>query len=112
MASSVGGFESDISKNGQTHEHVLLAYKLSVKQLIVAVNKMDIMEPPYSSTRFKEINKEGNAYIKKIGYNSEAVTFVPISGWYGDNMIEPSTKVRTDWDGINQMQPSQIFECL
>lgn len=67
---------------------------------------MDIMEPPYSSARFKEISKEVHAYIENIGYNSEAVAFVPISGWYGDNMIEPSTKVRTDWHGINQMQPS------
>lgn len=105
MASAVGEFESDISKNGQTHEQTL-AYTLSVKQLIVAVDKMDIMEPPYSSARFKEISKEVHAYIENIGYNSEAVAFVPISGWYGDNMIEPSTKVRTDWHGINQMQPS------
>ncbi|XP_064445841.1 elongation factor 1-alpha, somatic form-like [Mirounga angustirostris] len=93
VASGVGEFESGISKDGQTREHVLLAYTLGVKQLIVAVNKMDITEPPYSSARFEEISKEVKAYIKKIGYNSEAVAFVPISGWHGDNMIEPSTKM-------------------
>ncbi|XP_004394822.1 PREDICTED: elongation factor 1-alpha-like [Odobenus rosmarus divergens] len=93
VASGVGEFESGISKNGQTREHVLLAYTLGVKQLIVAVNKMDITEPPYSSARFEEISKEVKAYIKKIGYNPEAVAFVPISGWHGDNMIEPSTKM-------------------
>ncbi|XP_032450463.1 elongation factor 1-alpha, somatic form-like [Lynx canadensis] len=93
VASGVGEFESGISKNGQTREHVLLAYTLGVKQLIVAVNKMDITEPPYSSARFEEISKEVKAYIKKIGYNSEAVAFVPISGWHGDNMIEPSNKM-------------------
>ncbi|XP_030888550.1 elongation factor 1-alpha-like [Leptonychotes weddellii] len=92
VASGVGEFESGISKDGQTREHVLLACTLGVKQLIVAVNKMDITEPPYSSARF-EISKEVKAYIKKIGYNSEAVAFVPISGWHGDNMIEPSTKM-------------------
>uniref|UniRef100_A0A452QYL9 Elongation factor 1-alpha n=1 Tax=Ursus americanus TaxID=9643 RepID=A0A452QYL9_URSAM len=93
VASGVGEFESGISKHGQTREHVLLAYTLGVKQLVVAVNKMDITEPPYSSARFEEISKEVKAYIKKIGYNSEAVAFVPISGWRGDNMIEPSTKM-------------------
>ena len=43
--------------------------------------------------RFKEIVKEVSSYIKKIGYNPKAVAFVPISGWHGDNMLEPSTKM-------------------
>lgn len=41
-------------------------------------------------TRFAEIEKEVGSYIKKIGYNPKAVAFVPISGWNGDNMLEPS----------------------
>merc|ERR1719351_474035 len=41
IASGTGEFEAGISKNGQTREHALLAYTLGVKQLIVAVNKMD-----------------------------------------------------------------------
>ena len=40
VAAGVGEFEACISKNGQTHEHALLAYTLGVKQLIVGVNKM------------------------------------------------------------------------
>ncbi|KAM9245181.1 elongation factor 1-alpha, somatic form-like [Dugong dugon] len=93
VASGVGEFEAGISKNGQTREHALLAYTLGVKQLIVVVNKMDITEPPYSSARFEEITKEVKAYIKKIGYNSEAVAFVPVSGWHGDNMLAASSKM-------------------
>ena len=34
-----------------------------------------------------------SGYIKKIGYNPKAVAFVPISGWHGDNMLEPSEKM-------------------
>merc|ERR1712106_712855 len=79
-----------ISKNGQTREHALLAYTLGVKQLIVAVNKMDSTEPPYSQSRFEEIQKEVSGFIKKVGYNPAAVPFVPISGWHGDNMLETS----------------------
>merc|ERR1712209_404602 len=90
IASGTGEFEAGISKNGQTREHALLAYTLGVKQLIVAVNKMDSTEPPYSQARFEEIKKEVSSYIKKIGYNPETVAFVPISGWHGDNMLEPS----------------------
>jgi len=90
VASGTGEFEAGISKNGQTREHALLAYTLGVKQLIVAVNKMDSTEPKYSETRFKEITKEVGSFLKKTGYNTKAVVFVPISGWHGDNMIEQS----------------------
>jgi len=93
VAAGVGEFEAGISKNGQTREHALLAYTLGVKQLIVAVNKMDSTEPPYSEARFSEIQKEVTTYIKKIGYNPETVAFVPISGWHGDNMVEPTTNM-------------------
>jgi len=88
VAAGVGEFEAGISKNGQTREHALLAFTLGVKQLIVAVNKMDSTEPKYSEKRFGEITKEVSNYIKKIGYNPKKVAFVPISGWHGDNMIE------------------------
>merc|ERR1712055_877905 len=37
--------------------------------------------------------KEVSGYIKKIGYNPATVAFVPISGWHGDNMLEPSEKM-------------------
>jgi elongation factor 1-alpha len=93
IASGTGEFEAGISKNGQTREHALLAYTLGVKQLIVAVNKMDSTEPPYSQARFEEIQKEVSGFIKKVGYNPAAVAFVPISGFHGDNMIEPSTNM-------------------
>ena len=90
IASGTGEFEAGISKNGQTREHALLAYTLGVKQLIVAANKMDSTEPPYSQARFDEIKKEVSGFIKKVGYNPDAVPFVPISGWHGDNMIKAS----------------------
>jgi elongation factor 1-alpha len=93
VAAGTGEFEAGISKNGQTREHALLAYTLGVKQMIVAVNKMDTTEPPYSEKRFDEIKTEVSNYIKKIGYQSQGVPFVPISGWHGDNMIEPSEKM-------------------
>jgi len=93
IAAGIGEFEAGISKNGQTREHALLAYTLGVKQLIVAINKMDNTEPPYAQARFEEIKKEVSTYIKKIGYNPETVAFVPISGWHGDNMLQESTNM-------------------
>jgi len=95
IAAGTGEFEAGISKNGQTREHALLAYTLGVKQLIVAVNKMDSTEPPYSQARFEEISKEVQGFIKKVGYNPAGVAFVPISGWHGDNML--ATSVKMSW---------------
>uniref|UniRef100_A0A2K5LCF1 Translation elongation factor EFTu/EF1A C-terminal domain-containing protein n=1 Tax=Cercocebus atys TaxID=9531 RepID=A0A2K5LCF1_CERAT len=54
---------------------------------------MDSTEPPYSQKRYEEIVKEVSTYIKKIGYNPDTVAFVPISGWNGDNMLEPSANI-------------------
>ena len=93
VAAGVGEFEAGIFKNGQTREHALLAYTLGVKQLIVGVNKMDSTELPYSQKRYEEIVKEVSTYIKKIGYNTDTVAFVPISGWKADNMLEPDANV-------------------
>jgi len=90
VAAGMGEFEAGISKNGQTREHALLAYTLGVKQMIVAVNKMDSTEPKYSEARFEEIKTEVSAFVKKIGWNPAAIPFVPISGWEGDNMLEVS----------------------
>ncbi|KAJ1796688.1 translation elongation factor EF-1 alpha [Coemansia sp. RSA 2399] len=91
IAGGVGEFEAGISKDGQTREHALLAYTLGVRQLIVAVNKMDSVK--YDQARFVEITKEVANFIKKVGYNPKTVPMVPISGWEGDNMLEPTEKM-------------------
>jgi len=89
IAAGTGEFEAGISKDGQTREHALLAYTLGVKQLIVAINKMDTTK--WSEDRFKEIVKETSNFIKKVGFNPKSVAFVPISGFNGDNMIDVSS---------------------
>merc|ERR1712144_78480 len=62
IASPTGEFEAGISKNGQTREHALLAFTLGVKQMIVAINKMDEKTTNYGEERFMEIQKEVSAY--------------------------------------------------
>merc|ERR1719354_400033 len=114
VASSTGEFESGISKDGQTREHALLAYTLGVKQMIVGVNKIDNTEPPYSETRFNEIQKEIGGYIKKVGYNPKAVAVVPISGWVGDNMIEASENMKWYKGWTVEVKPpdKKFFFCV
>ena len=88
IASDVGGFEAGFSKDGQTREHALLAQTMGVKQMIVAINKMDDSSVNYSQKRYDEIVSELTIYLKKVGYNPAKIKFIPISGWVGDNMIE------------------------
>jgi len=90
IASDVGGFEAGFSKDGQTREHALLAQTMGVKQMIVAINKMDDTSVNYSEARYTEIKNELTIYLKKVGYNPANIPFIPISGWVGDNMIEES----------------------
>ena len=110
IATSTGEFKAGIFKDGQTREHALLAITLGVWQLIVAINKMDTTKVSHlisiivwinhidtlpfqwSEEQFNEIIKEITNFIKKVRYNPEAVTFMPISGWHGDNILEESAK--------------------
>mmetsp|Transcript_45297 Transcript_45297/g.33075 ORF Transcript_45297/g.33075 Transcript_45297/m.33075 type:complete len:240 (+) Transcript_45297:43-762(+) len=110
IASGQGEFEAGISKDGQTREHALLAYTMGVKQMIVAMNKMDDKSVNYDQKRYEEIKKEVSDYLKKIGYNPEKIKFIPISGWNGDNMLEPSEnmpwyKGATLFQALDELEP-------
>ncbi|CAM9104693.1 unnamed protein product [Ectocarpus fasciculatus] len=89
--SAPGGFEGGWASEGQTKEHALLAFTLGVKQMIVALNKMDSCD--YSESRYNDIKEEVSNYLKKVGYKPAKINFVPISGWVGDNMIDRSTNM-------------------
>ena len=97
VASTPGEFEAGISTDGQTREHALLAYTLGVKQVIVAVNKMDNNSVNWSQDRYEEIKKELSLSLKKIGFNTAAIPFVPTSGWLGENLIDKITDARANW---------------
>jgi len=90
VASVTGEFEAGISSNGQTREHVLLAFTLGVRELIVAVNKMDLAN--WGQPRYEEIKKEVSSYIKKIGFKPERVPFIPLSGFHGDNVAKGNSE--------------------
>ena len=90
IASGRGEFEAGFSTDGQTREHALLAQTMGVKEMVVAINKMDDPSTLYSQARYEEIKAELTTYLKKVGYNPAKIEFIPISGWVGDNMIERS----------------------
>merc|ERR1719421_2256470 len=61
--------------------------------MICCTNKMDSTEPKYSEARYNEIKSEVSLYLKQVGFKVDQVPFIPISGWVGDNMLEPSTNM-------------------
>jgi elongation factor 1-alpha len=88
-----GEFEAGIGPGGQTREHAFLAFTLGVRQLVVAVNKMDDASVNWSEERYNEIKNEVSRMLKMVGYKVEKIPFVPTSGWTGDNLVKPSDKM-------------------
>lgn len=86
-------FEAGFSSEGTTKEHALLAFTMGVKQMIVAVNKMDHDHVNYSKDRYDEIVDNVSNYLESIGFKKEGVPFIPISGFHGDNILERSDKM-------------------
>jgi len=88
----------------------VLSYTLGVRQIIVAVNKMDSDTVQFSEKRFTEIRTEISSILKKVGYAPDKITFVPISGWTGENLTEASTNMPwhsgpTLIDTIDMLEP-------
>ncbi|MCS7108209.1 MAG: translation elongation factor EF-1 subunit alpha [Sulfolobales archaeon] len=93
VSAKKGEFEAGMSPEGQTREHIILAKTMGLDQLIVAINKMDITEPPWSEARYKEVVSVLTKFMKGLGYKVDAIPFIPVSGWYGDNLLEKSTNI-------------------
>ncbi|HIQ10213.1 MAG TPA: translation elongation factor EF-1 subunit alpha, partial [Euryarchaeota archaeon] len=72
----------------QTREHAILAKTLGINQLIVAINKMDMVN--YDQKKFEEVKSEVEKILKGFGYDISKVVFIPISALKGDNVVKKS----------------------
>ena len=72
----------------QTKEHMFLSMTLGIKQLIIAVNKMDMVD--YSEDRFNEVKDEVSDLLRSIGRDPASTPFIPMSAFEGDNIKELS----------------------
>lgn len=77
----------------QTQEHVFLARTLGIDELIVGVNKMDLVD--YDEGDFEGVRSEVEKLFNQVQFDSENATFIPISAFEGDNIAEPSDN--TPW---------------
>ncbi|MCW7556230.1 sulfate adenylyltransferase subunit CysN [Endozoicomonas gorgoniicola] len=73
----------------QTRRHTYIANLLGIRHLVVAVNKMDLVD--FSEERFTDIRNEYLGFAESL--NLGDVRFVPISALEGDNVVERSTQM-------------------
>ncbi|KAL0941731.1 elongation factor Tu GTP binding domain-containing protein [Colletotrichum truncatum] len=100
---NTGAFEKGLK--GQTREHALLLRSLGVQRVIVAVNKLDMVG--WSKDRFDEISEQVTGFMKGNGFQLKNVTFVPISGLNGDNLVR-----RPDDEGLSWYTGPTLIEAL
>ncbi|KAK9946779.1 hypothetical protein M0R45_012225 [Rubus argutus] len=104
---SCGAFEAGIK--GQTMEHAQLIRSFGVDQIIVAVNKMDVVE--YSKDRFDEIKQTLGTFLQSRGFKNSY--WVPLSVMENQNLVSAPSEARLlSWyhgpsllDAIDSLQP-------
>ncbi len=74
----------------QSRRHGYLLHLLGIRQVAVAVNKMDLVD--FSQDRFNEISREYRAYLSSLGV--EPTFILPVSAREGDNIVERSANMK------------------
>lgn len=95
-----GTSTSDVSiilidaRNGvieQTKRHYFINDLLRTKEIIVAVNKMDLVD--FEEAKFNEIVQDFKELMKNSTYSEQNITFIPVSALHGDNINEASSNL-------------------
>ena len=95
----------------QTHRHAYMLSLLGVKQLVVVINKMDLVD--YSHKRFDEVS---SAVTERLGeFGLEPLIVIPISARLGDNVAQRSEKLNwyegpTLLEGLDMLQSAPSEE--
>lgn len=82
------------ARNGvieQTNRHFFINDLLRVKHVIVAINKMDLVD--YSEERFNAIKTEFETLLDKQTFKDQNISFIPISALHGDNVVHRSKQI-------------------
>ncbi len=79
------------ARNGvveQTYRHFFINNLLRIKDVVIAVNKMDLVD--YSEEKFNQIKREIEYLASKSEYQNQNITFIPLSALKGDNVVQAS----------------------
>jgi elongation factor 1-alpha len=87
----------------QTQEHVFLARTLGIGEMIVAVNKMDLVD--YKESRYNKVVEEVKQLLKQVQFDVDNTKFIPVSAFEGDNVEDRS-------DELSWYQGEVLLEAL
>ncbi|WP_026999770.1 sulfate adenylyltransferase subunit 1 [Eisenibacter elegans] len=73
----------------QTKRHTYLCHLLGIKHMVIAINKMDLVD--YAESRFEEIIADYEAFAAPLAIANLA--FIPVSALKGDNIVHPSARM-------------------
>mgnify|MGYP003670246339 FL=1 len=77
----------------QTNRHFFINNMLRVKDVIVAINKMDLVD--FSEEKYNAIKVDFEKLMAKREYQDQKITFIPVSALKGDNVVNKSENM--DW---------------
>ena len=77
----------------QTNRHFFINNLLRVKEVVVAINKMDLVD--FSEEKYNAIKADFERLMKKRDYEDQKITFIPVSALKGDNVVNKSEN--TPW---------------
>ncbi|MGA2320089.1 MAG: GTP-binding protein [Solirubrobacteraceae bacterium] len=91
----------------QSKRHAFLSALLGIPRLVVAINKMDLVD--YSQERFEELVEEFEGFASKLSAGAQPgglgreISYMPISALEGDNVVERSRRMPW-WDGSTLLE--------
>ncbi|WP_108869616.1 sulfate adenylyltransferase subunit 1 [Aquimarina aquimarini] len=97
----------------QTYRHFFINNLLRVKDVIVAVNKMDLVD--FSQEKYEAIKSDFETLIGKSDYKEQNITFIPVSALQGDNVVD--TSENTPWytgqtllEHLEELDAQDVYE--
>lgn len=92
----------------QTKRHSYLLHLLGIRQVVVAINKMDLIS--FSHHTYQELSRDVRHYLGELGLDLQHTQLIPVSARDGDNIVTRSA--RMDWydgptltESLDSMQP-------
>jgi len=96
----------------QTNRHFFINNLLRIKDVIVAINKMDLVD--FSEEKYKLIKADFEELMSKRDYQEQNITFIPVSALKGDNVVNhskntPWYKGQTLLEHLEQLDRKDIY---
>ena len=97
----------------QTYRHFFINNLLRVKEVIVAVNKMDLVD--YSEEVYNKIKADFQALNSKSSFKEQNVSYIPLSAINGGNVADKSENMpwytgQTVLEHLEALEPEDVFE--